>query len=132
MYYDEGVDFDSADGNIHCSIFIDPLTPEWNPRAGCGMDSWDFEFPVVPYLDTERAGNATVIHGAEPGLVFAHSDAPYAGQDPISNPTVGTLHPGETITSVGISCEALTDAIRCTNTTSEHGFLISRDSYELF
>lgn len=132
LQFAEGVDFDSADGNIHCGIWIEPAMPEWAPQAGCGMDSWDFVFPTVPYIDAEAPGNATVLRGTDAAYVVAHSDAPYAGQDTVNNPNVATLGPGQVIASLGVTCEAIGTAIRCTNDTTGHGFSIARDDYEVF
>ena len=96
------------------------------------MDDWDFEFPIVPFVDVEGPGNATVLHGLDAAYVVAHSDAPYPGQDTYNNPNVGVLDAGQSISSIGITCEATESAITCANDSTRHGFMISRSGYEVY
>jgi len=95
------------------------------------MDAWNFEFPVVPFVDAVAPGNATVLRGPGEGQVVAHSDAPYPGQDTYNYPDVGALAPGESIAAQGITCEADDASILCTNDETGHGFTISRLDYEV-
>lgn len=126
----DGVDFDSPDHGIHCGIY-DPYFPESGiaelaaPFVGCVPETIDFEFPEV-VNDGYDYGRATAItqHGTGKSAAVWMSDQEFAQH-------ANVLEVGTSVTWSGVTCASLDGGIRCLNTSSGHGFFISRERYEV-
>ena len=124
-----GVEFDSADRNIHCGIF-DPYYPEFTPPiSGCVPDHYDFVFPGDSAIGPP---NSVFLEGTGAATAKTTSDVEFAGQDSTASPRVNVLSPGTSITWSTVSCVAIDDGIQCTNTATSHGFFLSKVKYRLF
>lgn len=126
-----GVDFVSRDGNIGCSI-LDPAAgvSTVNPWAGCQIAQKDFAFP------SDVAGpdpsSALSVSGKQKATARTPNTIVFPGTGTATSAPVRSLPEGASIAWSTISCIAIDNGIRCTNTASDHGFFVSRIKYELF
>lgn len=127
-----GVDFNSSDGNISCAIF-DPSTPLWGgdgPWAGCYAQQKDFVLPIP--VDGTDPGSALSVVGSAKASVFTLSDLLFVGASPQDAVRVKTLPSGSAITWSSVTCASFDSGIRCINSSTRHGFFLSRIAYSLF
>ncbi len=107
--------FSSPDGNVGC--YIDP------EMVRCDIEHRDWEPPTAPPSCELDYGQGILLDGGgKPGFVCAGDTTLRAGEP---------LAPGEKIRSVRLSCTAKPTGVDCTYGDGVHGFLISKEHYEL-
>ena len=127
-----GVDFDTADRSITCSIF-DPFSTEtgsFSPWTGCYPQKKDFIFP--PAESGGDPASAVSVIGDAPGNLFILSDLIFPEAYPASSEKVKVLSPGTSITWSTVTCVAIDDGIQCTSSATSHGFFLSKVKYRLY
>jgi hypothetical protein len=125
-----GVDFDSADRNLHCGIY-DPYGSNGTftaPFSGCVPDHYDFVFPGDSPIGPP---NSVFLEGSAAATITTTTDVEFPGQDPQRNPNIAVLAPGSSLTWSSVKCTAIDDGIRCDDASSGHGFFVSRARYEV-
>ena len=124
----QGVDFDTSDRSITCSIF-DPGTAGAGRWAGCYPFHPQFTFPA------ESAGgdpaSAVKLVDSDPGQVFTLSDLVFPGAYPQTAEQVKVLSPGSDITWGSVTCTNAADTVTCTDASTQHGFSISNAAYSV-
>jgi len=107
--------FSSPDGNVGC--YIDP------EAVRCDIEQRDWEPPAAPAsCELDYGQGIRLDGGGKPAFVCAGDTALRGG---------GPLAPGETIRSGRLSCTAQPTGVDCVYGEGEHGFLISKERYEL-
>lgn len=130
------VNFGSPSGNLGCGI----LGPEHQGGLwGCAIDEKSWEFPRDSPDDFCYDAQVSCGRGIEvTGLDVPHprlrSDPGFPGAFAISSPDSGirTLEYGQSVTFNNVTCFSEETGVTCVNSVSGHGFVISRDTNEIF
>ena len=111
--------FRTPTDNIGCGLdptfaACDIREKTWTPPPKPSSCEFDWGFGVHLSLRPSPASEVTCA-----------SDSAYNAESPV-------LAYGATLTAGTITCESRTDGVRCTDSASGKGFLLSRDRYELY
>lgn len=110
--------FRTPSHNINCIVAVG----EGFADARCDISARDWEPPPRPADCELDWGTGLFVGTAEAGVVCA-------GDTAANNETV----PYGTVIALGpFRCEVRETGVTCMNTTTRHGFVISRRSYRLF
>lgn len=104
--------FTTADGNIGCDVATDGV------RCDISAKSW--EPPARPPVCEGDYGNSVFLAADRPRFTCASDTLLGAGQK---------LAQGKSVTAGDYTCENTTDGVRCRNTRTGRGFLLSREAY---
>jgi hypothetical protein len=133
-FFGPGIDFDSADRNVHCGIWDErgsALVQTSGPYAGCRPTEADYQTDPSSWNEAVGCRGGALV-GDEPAHPVCDSGQAFVGEDPSQN-TVGVLNPGESISYAGYTCTSPDpSAISCVRTVDGAGFLVSRTEYRYF
>ena len=134
--FGSGVDFDSADGNVHCGIWESRgagslAGPVNGPYAGCRPTTASYQTDPSTTPDGGvgcSGGQLAASVAAEP---VCNSGQAFVGEAP--NGPVGILSPNQSITYAGFTCVGLDAAtIECVRASDGAGFTVGGASYRYF
>lgn len=132
-FFGPGIDFDSADGNVHCGVWDERhgnFAQATGPYVGCRPA--EANYVTDPAVWSEVGCRGAEIVGDRPANPVCDSGQAFVGEDP-SQHTVGILNPGESIAYAGFTCTSPDpSAVRCVRDADGTGFLVSRDEYRYF
>jgi len=125
----DGVDFDSADGNVRCAIWSD-FTTERELYAGCRPQDADYQTPGrVP--DVDCSGGE--LRADRPAQEVCDGGARFASELGAPIGPVGVIRPGESLSFAGITCTAPDEtSVECVRASDGAGFAVGRASYRYF
>jgi hypothetical protein len=135
--FGSGVDFDSADGNMHCGIWESRGSGSLQgvvngPYAGCRPQTATYETDPNTTSSGEvgcRGAQLAADLAAEP---VCTSGQAFVGEAPMNGP-VGILSPNQSITYAGFTCTSPDAAtIECVRASDGAGFTISGSAYRYF
>jgi hypothetical protein len=114
---DDSYDFQSPSGNIGCSL---------NTRGvSCEVVNYTWFIPRPPDYQMGGRGNIFVLgRGSAPVAGVWHSDHQFPDGAP-------TLNYGESRTAGTITCDSQSAGMRCTDSSTGHFFVVSRESYQV-
>jgi hypothetical protein len=114
--------FQSPSGNISCQLgtFVDNGVPR--ATAACEISEHTFTTPPKPAACEGGWGDRVgVTQGAHASLQ-CHTDTMRGSKDPV-------LDYGQTLSAGPLTCRSDQSGITCSDSTTQHGFSLSRDSY---
>lgn len=110
--------FTSPSGNIRCEVNA--------THARCDIaEHPGWSAPPIPSDCITDWGNSLVVQGDRPGEFGCNGDAIY-GEDQEA------LEFGDSIRVGDVECRSDSEGIRCSNTSTGHGFAVGKTKYELF
>lgn len=129
-----GVDFDSANHNIHCGIFLlgEGRVPGGEPNAVCRATNATYEVdpPSDPTGNIGYDGGRLYLDG--PAGPNKNSGGVAAGEG-YPDVVVGVLEPGFSIAFGGFICTSPDeDSIECVRDSDGAGFMVGGTSYRYF
>ena len=127
-FFGPGIDFDSADRNVHCGI--------WDDRQGYGLYAGcrpaEADYQTDPSVLNEVGCRGGLLVASDPTGPVCDSGQAFAGEDP-SQYAVGILNPGESLTYAGITCTSPDPSeIECVRLADGAGFTVGRSDYRYF
>ncbi len=123
-----GPNFLAPSGNIGCAIGYDrKLAYAW----GCRIQAHDWEFAGSPTADyIEVAGDGLPQPTHRPSPAFPAALPTYDRDNSVFG--VRTLQYGQSLSWNDVTCYASFTNIRCENTTSGHGFVLSTSRNDIY
>lgn len=115
-----GPHFASPSRNITCLM---AQTDGGSVRCDVAARNW--QVPPPPSSCTAVWGPGAELDGSASGALTCAGDT-------VTDPSVAVLDYGRSVTYGNVVCVSRDTGVRCTNTTTEHGFRVSRATYELF
>ncbi|MEE6179431.1 DUF6636 domain-containing protein [Mycobacterium sp. 050134] len=109
--------FQSPSGNTACVLS--------NTAAECDVSDFTYQVPAGPPCAQHVAwGNRFSLPQGRPAEMQCHGDT-------LRMPGEQTLEYGQSLSAGTVTCVSEAAGIRCTDSSTGHFFLVSRDSYEL-
>ncbi|MFT4283220.1 MAG: hypothetical protein QM598_00120 [Protaetiibacter sp.] len=134
----DGIDFDSADGNVHCGIWsaydYAPLgEASVGPVAYAGCRPAEASYETDPSSLFDAVGcRGGELSGVRPPAPVCNNGQAFVGEAPQNGP-VGVLHPGESLSYAGFTCTSPeTSSIECVRLSDGAGFMVGRIAYRYF
>lgn len=115
----DGPRFATPSHNIACRM------DQADSSARCDVVTRTWQVPPQPSSCASAWGQGAQVVGPDVGTLTCASDT-------VADPSATVLQYGESVTYGGIVCVSSNTGVRCTDTGTQHGFRVSRASYDLF